>query len=517
MAENTAVYSIDVIDDKFRAFLELFNEYDRKLREHRQLWQGMMGGFRAPDLSTPGAGSLSRMDEAENKERKRVNSSLHAFNLGLRQAVGNVLKFGSIAIGGGALGINAMLKEYYDERKQATGMGVGIVEKQSAENAYNRVFEVDALLSKINEAKTNPSVSWALNKASGVPIDELYQYNSTDFIPKIIEGIRSIKIEKDAEGIEKTGSLKYEFENRGLNELMTFDEFNRIRALQTGEPEQLEQSYQKNLKDFQISDTNAKDAQDVMDQFNATLTVLKNEVMVKLIELKPELIQFSSALADFIKMFRSQEIDLTQGGELPADERNIFAKTLIEREIKILDQDGNEQIIKESEYRKKLDEENPDAPYRLGSGSVWQDIGTTQIGQDIQETLHKDYEYMKHLKQSVTEDYNAVKNLARDIQDKLDSMKERYDSMKDEIKTKRDARINKEVEAEIKKKRGSEINKEWKPQNEQLHELLEPFLKEKPKEKPQSNNTSGNQKVSITLINHTGHDIYTQANALRTA
>jgi hypothetical protein len=314
MTDKTVV-AIDVQAESFDAFLAKFSQYDEMLKEQSVIWRQInaaMGGGRSPSFN-PSVGRTGTTANPfdDDKRWARVNKHTSQFSQFLRGSVRDssqlaknlagiavgLLKWSAIGTGIGAFGMTGLIGSVSDERKQAQGAGVTIGEQRAANNVYSRFYgSVDGMLNKLETLRHFGK--WpVIRQATGIGDEEIKKLSNADLLQKILEYSHN-RTDIDASDSDFNGGLR--LQGLGLSELLTWEDFKRMKFAQDSEILDAGPKYAKAQETQNTEDKTAAEMQKVVQQWDAMTQTLKKEFVDRLVILTPLLVDASKYLESFM-------------------------------------------------------------------------------------------------------------------------------------------------------------------------------------------------------------------------
>lgn len=327
-----SVVEIDVQDEKFQAFLEKFNEYQKALEELPEQWRGaaqgigdsakqtekVLGsteaiaqafneGIAAVASINEGLDRLNGNLEKANKTQSEFNkkssgarkflskASKDAKSLAghMKDATTSLLSWGAVLglfsglAGAGRLwGINRLAGSAASQRFTAMGLGTTAGGLNASAVNYQKVLgNPVGTLGAIRDSQLDLSKRWQF-KAMG--IDNPNQDPAT-LLPQMIKSARDIFV--------RNGSTQQGAEAYGLTNYFTLDDLNRFKKMSDAEIDAMTKQAQKDTQRLQLTDQQLKQWQDFNIQLDRSKVGIENTFIRGLAPLAPELGKLSDAFS----------------------------------------------------------------------------------------------------------------------------------------------------------------------------------------------------------------------------
>lgn len=327
-----SVVEIDVQDEKFQAFLEKFNEYQKALEELPEQWRGAAQGIGDSAKQTEKVlGSTEAIAQAFNEgiaavasinegldrlngNLEKANKTQSEFNKkssGARQFLSKASKdakslaghmkdattsllswgavlglFSGLAGAGGLWGINRLAGSAASQRFTAMGLGTTAGGLNASAVNYQKVLgNPVGTLGAIRDSQLDLSKRWQF-KAMG--IDNPNQDPAT-LLPQMIKSARDIFV--------RNGSTQQGAEAYGLTNYFTLDDLNRFKKMSDAEIDAMTKQAQKDTQRLQLTDQQLKQWQDFNIQLDRSKVGIENTFIRGLAPLTPELGKLSAAFS----------------------------------------------------------------------------------------------------------------------------------------------------------------------------------------------------------------------------
>lgn len=198
-----SILDIDVKDEKFQRFLELYQKYQNSLAQMPEKWKAVnlaqgqnAAGFE--QIAAALAAHNTVLQETDEAEKKRVGNvkrtadlwtsmakSSTTFAHNVVTAGASLLKWGGLVFGGlaaGSLwGMDHLASSASGTRRQSMGLGMSTGELQAFRTNFSRVVDPDAFLGTVNDIMTDPRKRWSAS-ALGVGTDGSTEQTAVDLL-----------------------------------------------------------------------------------------------------------------------------------------------------------------------------------------------------------------------------------------------------------------------------------------------------------------------------------------------
>ena len=276
-----SILEIDVKDEKFKAFLSLFKEYQDQLKEMSGFWEESGHAAEATGTATggmvdalaAGAASTALMVEALGKGADhaiRAESVLRSMAGHATSIAGSILsatldlaKWGALSIGAGLIGaggslygLDALANAISGQRKQALGLGITTGEQQAfGVNFGSRLVGSD-FLSGVQGVRADLAEQWQFGQL-GIPSAEVQGADTAQLGIDVIRRAQQLW-QQAGPGGHNTQWMQA----HGLAGFMDFATWQRIGQSTPGEIEQYAGQYGRDVKSMSIPDPTQRAWQD---------------------------------------------------------------------------------------------------------------------------------------------------------------------------------------------------------------------------------------------------------------
>ena len=257
-----SVLEVDVKDEKFKAFLDLFKNYQDQLGKMGEFWSDAGNAAEQTEVSTgsmvdamaAGAASTALMVDALEKSghhairadntmrsmaghAKSIASSILGATVSL--AKWSALSLGAGLIGGGAglYGLDALANSVGGQRKSALGLGVTTAEQQAFNVNYGTRLVGGDFLSNVQGVKADLGQQWMFS-ALGMPAGEMQQADTAALGIDVIRRAQQLW-QQAGPGGHNTQWMQA----HGLSGFMDFATWQRIGQASSGDLSRYEKQY----------------------------------------------------------------------------------------------------------------------------------------------------------------------------------------------------------------------------------------------------------------------------------
>ena len=313
-----SVIDIDINDEKFKEFQRLFEKYQSSLGKMPNQWgkinkevSSLQGNFNRVQHALDTIASrldknyktLQNTDQVVNKTEKHFQSigkTAASISKNVAATTFNLLKWGSVgaALGllgsaGGLFGLGSLAGAASDTRRQAQGLGVTAGELKAAQVNFQRVADVNSLLSTIASAQTDITKQYAFGAAQVNP-----NQSAAQLLPQLL---------RRAGEVYKAGSpatAQQRLEVSGLSALgIDVETARRMASLRKGEMDDLEKKYAADTKTLALTDALLKRWQDLDVQLSRSKQKIENVFISGLEGLVTPLDNLSDSFSNAVKAF----------------------------------------------------------------------------------------------------------------------------------------------------------------------------------------------------------------------
>lgn len=339
-----SIVEIDVQDEKFKSFLEKFNEYQKALSELPEQWRGAVHGLGEAAKETERVrdgtegitkafadgvaalasvndgldrlnGNLEKATKTQAEFNKKSGGARNFLNKAskdakslaghIKDATTSLLSWGTVlglfsglAGAGGLWGLNHLAGNASAQRFTAMGLGTtagGL--NSTAVNFQKALGNPVGTLGAIRDAQLDLSKRWQF-RAMGVDNPDR---DPAELLPEMIKAARDIFV--------RNGSTQQGAEAYGLTNYFTLDDLNRFKKMSDEEIDAMAKQAQQDTRRLQLTDQQLRQWQDFNIQLDRSKVSIGNTFIRGLAPLAPELGKLSDAFSGAIEtVLKSPEL-----------------------------------------------------------------------------------------------------------------------------------------------------------------------------------------------------------------
>lgn len=339
-----SIVEIDVQDEKFKSFLEKFNEYQKALSELPEQWRGAVHGLGEAAKETERVrdgtegitkafadgvaalasvndgldrlnGNLEKATKTQTEFNKKSGGARNFLNKAskdakslaghIKDATTSLLSWGTVlglfsglAGAGGLWGLNHLAGNASAQRFTAMGLGTtagGL--NSTAVNFQKALGNPVGTLGAIRDAQLDLSKRWQF-RAMGVDNPDR---DPAELLPEMIKAARDIFV--------RNGSTQQGAEAYGLTNYFTLDDLNRFKKMSDEEIDAMAKQAQQDTRRLQLTDQQLRQWQDFNIQLDRSKVSIGNTFIRGLAPLAPELGKLSDAFSGAIEtVLKSPEL-----------------------------------------------------------------------------------------------------------------------------------------------------------------------------------------------------------------
>jgi len=314
-----SVIEIDVQDDAFKAFVQLFEKYQAALKKTPGVWSdatdaanGMSGAVGATaGKITANINFISKQTEEQAKMRREVErTNRQMTDLGrstLRVATGikditfSMLRWSSLvgafsllSGAGGLFGYSVLASSTSNTRRSALELGVTASQLQAANITYERIGGAGNLLSRIAEIREDVSQRYLLQQL-GISPQDISQKDAADLLPSAIEGLRRRYLEIPEE-LRTTLAPAY-----GLTQFAGLGTLRLLGGTSAGEISDLGAQYSQRRLSVGASDEIGRRFADFMARLEAAGAGLQSNLADRLVQLSVPINNVIDAFTNLVR------------------------------------------------------------------------------------------------------------------------------------------------------------------------------------------------------------------------
>lgn len=317
-----SVVDIDVNDGSFNRFNELFNKYQASLAATPGKWKetNKEASVLVEQFERLGAALLAQGQiERENAEadKDRVNRLKHTETMwtSINKSSGSVAKnvldigagllkwgalLGGLDIGGSLFGFDRLAHDSADRRRSSKGLGLTVGEQSSFQTNFGRFVDPDSYLGNINEAVSDVSKQGVLR---GIGVNP-----NQDTAKVALDTLKAVSALAKSVPQNMLGAQL--LSGRGLNQLFSLEDLNRLRRTSSSEIDSQYAHYRTDVGALGQSDKTGEGYTNFINQLSRAGKQIETIFTNKLVTLAPALEHLSKSVVDaFARLAKSPIID----------------------------------------------------------------------------------------------------------------------------------------------------------------------------------------------------------------
>ena len=322
-----SVIDIEVNDESFKRFHELFKEYQEQLGEQPDAWskvgeavEGVGAGFAGMTAALLAQRQLFKeeedalkkqikqqkqlLDQEKQRSReqmkiwdttKKITKEMAATTADLFKFIGGSAVLGGI-LGGGALflGLDKLAHAASDQRRSAQGLGVLPSQQQAFRLNYQPYVDADTLLSNVAEARNDLTGQVGFQRLG---IRDWQNKDSAQLSIDVAERARQLWL------AHPEGRTKQYADATGISQFMSMEEWRRVGGLPAGELESARGGYQADERALHVSDADLRAQQKFSVALSKASQEIENTFIEALAPLAPDLEDLANSIKDTIHEF----------------------------------------------------------------------------------------------------------------------------------------------------------------------------------------------------------------------
>jgi hypothetical protein len=211
-----SIIDVDVNDDAFKAFMEMFAKYQTALKKLPGAWdaagksmdksgtvvKGMTDGMERQinfiNKQVREQEKMRREVEKTNRSMTDLGRSTMRVAGGIKDITFSLLKwstltgvFGLLSGGTGLLGFEALARSASQQRTQSMGLGVTPGQLQAANITYERIGGAGSTLSSIADIQNDVTRQYLLSTRLGISQEDIQTKNPFELLPQTLSALRS--------------------------------------------------------------------------------------------------------------------------------------------------------------------------------------------------------------------------------------------------------------------------------------------------------------------------------------
>ena len=322
-----SIIDIQINDEQFQKFLELFREYESKVKESIEAWHGLdeaMGGMtshfgKTADSAAMTASGLKDASKAQKelhtqtvkgtgsmdklaKSAKSVKDSL--FGVGKF-----LLGLGGISLGGGLLGLfglDRLANDAMNRQRESRGLGMTTGGPSAFRTEMQRYVDVNALLSQTAQMPFDLGIAnhaYIMGLSRQKLVHESNTQRALDIVNKARENWIRDRSNPQAKRLPATRAA----------EALGIDIYSLIRLGNTPKKELMrrESKISEDSRAMRITDRTAEEMSRLAIQLKRTGLVIETEFMKAAAKITPQLIQLTQSFTkEIVKMMESGDLKM---------------------------------------------------------------------------------------------------------------------------------------------------------------------------------------------------------------
>lgn len=314
-----SIIDIDIRTQAWDEFQSAFNKYRKAVDDAPDAWAKVDKAVKASanpfkQIGAIFAGTNEQMRQAATAQEKlriaatgtgkvfstmgkstaTLAKNIKAVTLDLLRWASLTSVFSGLLGAGGLFGLNRLAASVSGARREAQGLGVSSGELQSARVNYQKLVDVDSVLSKINEAKQDVTKRYAF-AAAGLRPEDWENQNSADILKTLVPQIKSTLARGD-------GSKQYA-DATGLTQFVDLETLNRLKSVTQAEIEEAQASYEADKKTLSLNEQTQRAWQNFQVQLTRAGSQIEMSFVRGLTGLTGPLSKLSAAIAHAVDIF----------------------------------------------------------------------------------------------------------------------------------------------------------------------------------------------------------------------
>jgi hypothetical protein len=312
-----SIIEIDVQDQSFKKFVELFGKFQEALNDMPGAWKESEKAIDDVKEATKETGNqvkltinfITKQTQEQNKLRlgiEQTRRSMVEFGRSTANVLGTIKditffigKWGSLAgfssflLGaGGLFGYTSLASSTASTRRSAQQLGLTPGQLQAANITYERVGDVESILGRIADIKEDVAEHYLLQRF-GISAEDIRSKSAADLLQPVLEGVqaRYRSLTPDERRNQAHGEFLTQY---GISNLRVFGE----GGISPEELSGLGPQYRQRVSQLGASDATGRAFADFIANVNAAGTAIKDRLADKLVEL-------SGPLGNIIDAFKN--------------------------------------------------------------------------------------------------------------------------------------------------------------------------------------------------------------------
>jgi soluble lytic murein transglycosylase-like protein len=314
-----SIIDIEVRDQAFKDFSALFAKYQTQLGKLPGSWDKVDAAIKQTtnpfkQIHAILSGTVEQLNAArtaQEKLRLSAQASGKVFGVmatstgklarNIKSATLDLLRWGSLTAvfsgllgAGGLFGLNRLAAAAGNSRREAQGLGVTPGEHEAAKINYQKLVDVDSMLTKINEAKWDVTKRSAF-AAAGLQTGDWENRNAADILKTLVPQLKT--------RFDQIGGTKQGADATGLTQFVDMETLTRLKNVTREEIDAAGKRYDADVRLLSISDRAQRAWQDFSMQLQRAGAQIENSFLKGLAPLTPHLEKLSAAVAHAVDVF----------------------------------------------------------------------------------------------------------------------------------------------------------------------------------------------------------------------
>lgn len=322
-----SIIDIQINDEQFQKFLELFREYESKVKESIDSWKnldeamtGITTNFSKTVQSTDMINSgLKEAGKAQKDLHMQTNKSTGSMDKLAKSArsvkdslfgVGKFLmKLGGFSLGGGMLGLfglDKLANDAMNRQRESRGLGMTTGGPSAFRTEMQRYVDVNALLSQTARIPYNAMIA-NFGNIMGLSAGKLIGESNTQRGLDIINQARKNWLRDRSNPMAESLPATQAAERFGLD----LDTLRRLGNTPESELKKRESRIFTDSKAMSITDKTAEEMSRLAIQLKRTGLIIETEFMKAASRVAPQIVQLTQAFTkEFVKVLESGELKM---------------------------------------------------------------------------------------------------------------------------------------------------------------------------------------------------------------
>ncbi len=322
-----SIIDIQINDEQFQKFLELFREYEAKVKDSLDAWKGLdeaMGGMtshfgKTADSAAMTASGLKDAGKAQKELHMQTGRSTGSMDKLAKSAksvkdslfgVGKfLLGLGGISLGGGLLGLfglDRLANDAMNRQRESRGLGMSTGGPSAFRTEMQRYVDVNSLLSQTARIPYNAMIA-NFGNIMGLSASKLAHESNQQRALDIINQARKNWIRDRSNPMAESLPATQAAGRFGLD----LDTLRRLGNTPEKELMRRESRISEDSRAMRITDRTAEEMSRLAIQLKRTGLVIETEFMKSAAKIAPQLIQFTQSFTkEIVKMMESGDLKM---------------------------------------------------------------------------------------------------------------------------------------------------------------------------------------------------------------